>query len=163
MKNEVKNIESLQVYDLKTYALWKYANDDDVGETAVVPVRRIPVSKLTGKLVATEIRLANGRLVWALLGNIDAENSRLTKHFLTVSILSDGKWFTLSRYHDFDYATHGPDALARFLRLEINQIFPISYDIAHVLKGNPNVVIGQILKQPEEILTRAEIIALAVP
>jgi len=163
MKKETKRVEELQVSDLIANPVWQYVNSDILGETLVRPVKRIPVTSLTGKLVGTEVPLANGIFVWALVGNVDASNPRLTEHFLTVSFERDGKWFTLSRYHDFDYATQGPEALADFLKLDTNLMFPITYDISRYAKGVLSSLSGKILKEPREKLTRSEIIALAVP
>jgi len=47
----------------------------------------------------------------------------LTEHFLTLSIESGGKWFHLARYHDFNRAEHGPEALAHCLGLRVDGAF----------------------------------------
>jgi hypothetical protein len=156
-------ITSLQVGDIEKDAVWQYSESEQGDDTVVRPVKRLPVKNLTGKVVATKVRLANGSLVWALVGNVDIGNPRLTEHFLTLSIEKDGRWFALSRYHDFDYSERGPEALAKFLDLPVNEVFPISYDIAQYVKGVSAALSGAILKEPHEKLTRAEIIALAVP
>lgn len=124
---------------------------------------RLPVATLVGKLVGTEVMLANGESAWALVGNVDPTNVRMTEHFLTLSIERDGRWFTLARYHDIDYAEKGPDALARFLGLPVDAVFPIRYDIRRFVKGEIDALNGTISKEPRERLSRAEIIALAVP
>ena len=126
-------------------------------------VKKVPVRSLTGKLIATPVRLANGTGVWALLGNIDASSPRLTEHFLTVSIERKGKWFTLARYHDFDYDKHGPNALARFLGLKVGDVFPSSFDVRDHAQGDPAGLRGVVREEPTERLSRAEIIAMAVP
>ncbi|MBF8305960.1 MAG: hypothetical protein HW398_1148 [Acidobacteria bacterium] len=163
MTSETKPVEALQVADLQSNAIWQYVNDDARGETVVRPIKRSQVRSLTGKLVGTQVQLANGDLAWALIGNIDVENPRLTRHFLTLSVERNGKWFALARHHDFDYSTRGPNALAKFLGLEVNQVFPISYDITLYSAGDRAVLSGQIPRQPREKLSRAQIIALAVP
>jgi hypothetical protein len=162
MKN-VKLIEALDVSDLKAHAVWQYANVDGASETLVRPIKRLPVARLAGRVVGTQVRLANGTCVWALLGNIDESNARLTEHFLTLSVLQDRRWFTLARYHDFDYSENGPDALARFLALRIDEVFPIAYDIRQYVKGDIATLAGLIPKEPRERLGRADLIALAVP
>ena len=107
--------------------------------------------------------LASGRRVWALIGNVDPTNPRLTEHFVTISVEHNGRWFTLSRYHDFDYADNGPEALSRFLGYPIDDVFPIAYDIQEYAEGDAAALCGQIRKDPRERLSRAEIIAMAVP
>jgi hypothetical protein len=158
-----KRVENLTEADLVASSVWQYVNSDERGETLVRPVKRLPVKNLTGKEVATRVTLANGSTPWALIGNIDVTNPRLTGHFLTLSILRDGQWFTMARYHDFDAAERGPDALAKFCGLGVDDVFPISYDIAHASLGDPSTLVGMIEKEPRERLTRAQIIALAVP
>ncbi len=162
MKN-MKPIEALEVSDLQAHAVWQYANVDGTNETLVRPIKRLPVARLTGRVVGTRVKLADGACIWALLGNIDESNARLTEHFLTLSVFQDRRWFTLARYHDFDYGENGPDALARFLGLSIEHVFPIAYDIQQYVKGNSAALAGLIPKEPRERLARAELISLAVP
>lgn len=98
------------------------------------------------------------------LGNLDPTNSCLTEHFLTLSIFrSDGTLFNLARYHDFDAEERGPAALAAFLGLPLDAVFPISYDLTCVVAGPLESLRGTITAEPRERLTGAEIIALAVP
>lgn len=163
MMKTLKPIESIEVRDLEAHAVWQYANVDGDNEAFVRPVRRLPVARLAGKVVGTRVRLANGTDAWGLLGNIDESNARLTEHFLTLSIFHDGRWFTLARYHDFDDGQSGPDALARFLGLPVDEVFPIAYNIRPYVKGDPSALAGLIPKEPRERLSRAELIALAVP
>lgn len=159
----MKPIEALEESDLQAHAVWQYANVDGANETLVRPIRRLPVTRLSGRVVATRVRLANGTCVWGLLGNIDETNPRLTEHFLTLSVLQDKRWFTLARYHDFDHTENGPDALARFLGLPVDEVFPIAYDIRQHVKADPAALAGLIPKEPRERLLRSELIALAVP
>jgi hypothetical protein len=163
MNNELKKVEALTVRDLESHPVWQYVNNDSTGETAVRPVSRTPVSNLVGKLVGTRVVLQNGQSVWAIIGNVDNRNARLTEHFLTISLFSRGHWFTLSRYHDVDYREKGPEALAGFLGLDVDEVFPITYDVSQSVEGDTATLTGKILKVPREVLSRAEIIAMAVP
>jgi hypothetical protein len=165
MTAQVKPIASLQVTDLQAHPVWEYSNREigDGDETFVRPVRRLPVAKLAGKVVGTQVMLANGQRVWALIGNLDPTSARLTEHFLTLSVECDGRWIALARYHDVDYATNGPEALARNLGLASEEVFPIVYDIRQYAKGDPVALCGQILKEPRARLSRSELIAMAVP
>lgn len=163
MSKNAKPIEWLKVADLEANPVWQYTSDEDAGETLVRPIKRIPVKSLTGKVIGTQVRFANGMQAWALIGNIDPQNPRLTEHLLTLSIEYDGRWFALARYHDFDYAERGPEALARFLGLLIDDVFPIAFDVGECAQGDPDALAGSVRKEPRERLSRAEIIALAVP
>jgi len=163
MRQYSKPIESLAIADLETDHVWTYCETDNGDETEVKPVKHVPVKSLKGKVVGTQVRLSNGTLVWALIGNVDVGNPRHTEHFLTLSVEKGGQWFTLSRYHDFDYAENGPDSLSWFLGLHVQDVFPISYDIRSYVEGDPAGLSGIIPKEPREKLTRSEIIAMAVP
>jgi hypothetical protein len=163
MIENVKPVDSLTVADLQAFPVWQYTNREGADETHVRPVKRTPVTSLTGKVVGTQATLANGERIWALIGNVDSKNPRITEHFLTLSVERDGRWFTLARYHDFDVAASGPEALSQFLGLAVAEVFPIRYDIRSVAKGDEAALQGQIRKAPRERLSRAEIIAMAVP
>jgi hypothetical protein len=72
------SVEALVVGDLEAHPVWEYVNNDQLGETSVRPVKRIPVRNLTGKDVGTKVGLANGNIVWAMIGNVDNNNARMT-------------------------------------------------------------------------------------
>jgi hypothetical protein len=163
MKSNIKPVEELTPQDLEESPVWQYANSDEVGETAVRPIKTTPVRSLTARVVGVPVELANGRKVWGLLGNVDASNARLTEHFLTLSVEQDGKWFTMARYHDFDAEENGPLALARFLGMKVRDVFPIRYDISRWCKGEPAALAGEIPENPRERLSLEQIMALAVP
>lgn len=158
-----KPVASLSENDLRAHAVWRFDLSEEHDETYVRPVKSVPVTSLLGKVVAAQVLLANGDRVWATIGNVDVGNAKLTEHFLTLSVLKGGQWFTLARYHDFDRTENGPEALANFLQLPIEDVFPISYDIRQVSTGSPNALKGQVTREPSERLTRAQIVALAVP
>lgn len=160
MIEKAKTIGSLTVADLQAFPVWEFTNSEGVDETFVRPVKRTPVVSLTGRVVGTQVVLANGKRVWGLIGNVDLKNPRVTEHFLTVSVERNGDWFDLARYHDFDAAERGPEALARFLGLAVDETFPITYDIDQVAKGDDAALRGQIPKTPRERLSRQEIIAM---
>jgi hypothetical protein len=163
MTNEQKPIDTLTTNDLATHRIWEYTDGPTGDETWIRPVKGARVASLTGKFVATRITLENGERPWAMIGNVDLGNAKLTKHFLTVSVEHNGRWFHLARYHDHDYADRGPQQLANFLGTSIAAVFPISYDISNEVGRESEAAKGSIVADPEEKLTRAEIIALAVP
>jgi hypothetical protein len=100
--------------------------------------------------------------VWASLCNVDVGNPRSTKEFLFLSIKNSGQWFHLARYFDFDFAGSGPDALAHFLGLPVEDVFPISYSINRYVTGDSPALSGTIEKEPRERLTQVERIKLTL-
>jgi hypothetical protein len=158
-----KLLEDLTVDDIKSAPVWQFTNvDGPRGETVVRPIKKVPVKSLNGRMVGTSVLLANGSRVWALLGNIVSDNPRFTRHFLTLSVERNGKWFGMARYHDYDAKTRGPKALAKFLGFALSEVFPVSYDISHICKGERDSLVGTIEKDPGERLTRRQIIGLVL-
>jgi hypothetical protein len=162
-----KPVDELLAEDFAAFPIWEFATDEeDVpgrDETWVRPVKTARFRDFSGKLIGTHVTLANGARVRAMLGNVNITNARSTQHFLTLSIESAGVWFHLSRYHDFDYATQGPDALAAFLGLDVADVFPIAYDLREFAKDAPASASGSVVAEPREKLSRSELIALAIP
>src|SRR5215204_2877191 len=153
MKELVKTVEELTPTDLGVHPVWQYANrNGDFQETAVRAIRRTPVRSLTGRLVGVVVGLANGATAWALIGNVDANNARLNLHFLTLSVWRNNRWFTMARYHDIDWVERGPDALATFLGLSVDDVFPIAYDLRPHCSGDQAALVGVIEKKPRERL-----------
>ena len=157
------SIESITTDEIRETPLWRFVSKPRSDETELVPVQKRRCKNLNGCLVGTQVALADGSLVWSFLGNIDTSNPRLTEHFLTISIEFNGKWFHLARYHDFDFADRSPAKLAAFLGKDIDSVFPIRYDIQAFAEGETAALTGIIDKEPHERLTRAEIMAMAVP
>ncbi len=160
MIENIKPVESLTVADFKAHPVWEYLNDDEIGETMVRPVEKLPVESLDNRIVGTHVRLANGSQVWAFIGNLDVTNPRASKHFLFLSIERGGEWFHLARYHDIGFTSRSPEALARFLGLQVDEVFPISVDVRRYVRGDPAALTATVLKEPQERLTRAELMAL---
>jgi hypothetical protein len=69
-------------------------------------------------------------------------------------------WFHLARYFDVGFSAHSPDALARFLGLHVDDVFPIFVDVRRYVRGDPAALTAIVLKEPQERLTREEIRAL---
>lgn len=159
---EIKSVLSLQVSDLEKHPVWQFVNDDHGDETAVRPVSPLPVSSLMNRIVGSRVRLAKGSSVWAIIGNIDAHNAQANEHFISLSVEREGDWFQLERYFDPKYRDHGPEALALFLGLSVDEVFPISYDVRKYVMGETNALAGTVPRKPGVRPTKAELIALAV-
>src|SRR5262249_3802098 len=76
--------------------------------------------------------------------NIDPWDLRSTLQFLTVAMWYRDRCFPLARYRDPWRDKMGPEALARFLDLKVDEVFPISYDISSIGFGEPAVLAGKV-------------------
>jgi hypothetical protein len=160
----MKNVGDLSIADFREHPVWEFTNEDLDGDFAVRPVRRVPVNSLEGRIVGTQVRLADGTRVWAMLSNVDVTNPEGTRHYLTIGLQRNGRWFPMARYHDPDWDTTGaPHAVASFLGKNIDDVFPISYDLRAIALGDTASLVGTVEANPKPRLTRRELIARAVP
>lgn len=155
MTENIKEVGSLTVEDFQTHPVWEFLNDE-MGETMMQPVEKLPVESLDNRVVGTKVRLANGLQKWARIGGFDVKNPRATQHLLGLSIEHDSRWFNLARYFDFGFSSHSPEALARFLGLHVDDIFPITVDVRRYVRGDLALLTAIVLKEPQERLTRDE-------
>ena len=156
-------VDSLTAADFSEFPVWCFTGSDTPDETYVMPVCELPVKRLDGCVVGSQIRFADGTLWTGVLGNIDLHKPRSTEHFITLSVFrSDGTQFYLARYFDPDFFERGPVALAAFLGLEVSAIFPITYDISSFVIGVPEVARGIINAEPREPLSSTQLIDLAI-
>jgi hypothetical protein len=154
----MKEVDEVTVDDLIKYPVWEHVGC----ETTVRPVIPLPVDSLQNRAVGTQVKLANGSRLWAVLSNISLRNPRHTSQFLALSIEKDGKWFHLPRYFDVEYDRMGPKQLAEFLGLPIDSVFPIEYDLSGIVKADTGITKGYIPLEPEERLSEDELMNMAV-
>lgn len=164
-KIESKPVDQLTPADLAKHPVWEYAHDEEgiegQDETWVRPVARLPISDAGNRVIGTTVRFAGGREVGATLGNLDALRPEKTRQFLVLSVFGPGDaLFNLARYFDAWYDTAGPDALAKFMGLPVEDIFPIAYDISKLVAGDPRCTRGLITLEPEQRLTKKEVMKL---
>lgn len=141
-KDEIIDVEDLTIEHLKIYPVWEFvtSREEEYGETAMIPIKNYPVASMKGRIIGTEVTLNNGQKKWASMGSLHPNNSRRTQQFLNISIYSDDDIFHLARYFDSNYDIHGPEGLAKFLNLEVDVIFPISYDVSKFVLGDNTIV-----------------------
>ncbi len=141
--------------------VWEYDLEEagyeaDQDETWASPVRSLPVRDLANRVVATEVTLANGTVLPAVVGNVSLKSESATREFITVSLWLDDRWFPLARYFDPGYETYGPDALAAALGLRKEEVFPIRYDISRVAVGSEGALKGEVQCEPTHRLSEDE-------
>lgn len=165
MAGEAKPVDALVIDDFQRSPVWEFTNEDeqDLDETAVRPVNPLPVTDLGNRICGTQVVLANGRRVWAIIGNVDVADPRKTEQFLGISLEKNGSWFHVASYSAFDFAERGPDRAAEFLGLPVDEVFPIAYDLRQIAEGNAGSLRGEIPKEPRERLTLEERFALTFP
>lgn len=156
MAKLAKSISNIMPPDIQQYPVWEFIYDDEKSypdESWARPVRKIPVDSFDGRIIGIQVCLANGQHRWAIIGNIDLENERRNRQFITLNIYDHAEWFMLARYFDVDYSQSGPQQLADFLGLPIDEVFPIHYDYSHLVSCSDCCSKGKVQKEPAEQLT----------
>ena len=126
----------------------------------MVPVQKLPVDHLNGRVVSMDFTLANGSIVFGVLGNIKVNNLRKTQQYLLLTLFKNRQRFILARYFDSDYVHHGPIQAASFLGLSPEAVFPIAYDISKTVNGPNSITVSTIAMEPSEHLSLSERIKL---
>lgn len=157
-----KAVTRLRPSDFKARPIWRFVHDDEPDETYVIPMNVRQVTQPSGRIIGSEVTLADGSRLWAMFGSVDRENPEATEQFITLSLFVEGRWFHLARYFDFDVKERGPKALAAVLKRPLAEVFPIHYDLRPFVRNAPPWLMGTIRASPRRRLTRSEIIALAV-
>ncbi len=163
LKNLRKHFLDLTRADFESHPIWENDLSDEAGdedERYFMPVKKLPADDLDGCLAGVQVRLANGKRVWCRMENVDLHNLRRTEQLLYASFEKEGKWFGLSRYWDPWYKKKNPAALAEFLGLPLDEVFPITYDLRpHVIGTAPSAT-GVITKEPRERLSEEQVMKI---
>ena len=100
----------------------------------------------------------------AMLWSVDLTSLQRNEQFITIAFWLNGSWWHLSkrpfRAPDGSIETHLPADLATKLGLDLDDVFPIAYDISAFAYGLPEVTRGKILTEPREKLTKSQRMAL---
>lgn len=152
--------EKLTPLHFQKCPVWTFLNNDARGETMVKPLSKLPVCDLDGCLIGTQVTLANGQKVDALIGNVKSSDARRTDLAITAALFRGTQKFDLARRFDSDYDRRGPDALSRFLNLPINEVFPISYDLTAFSEGVVEALKGKIENAPKLVLETEQLLEL---
>lgn len=155
-------LDALRPHHFEAARVWRFANREKSSDFLILPEKGVPLDDLSGKIIGTQVELACGRIVWALLGNIDIRHPEWLEHYLTYSLFHGDRWFSVARYHDADYHKNGPNGLARSLGRTVSEIYPIEYDISWSCKTPSPCLTGKILPEPKRKLSREQLIKMAV-
>jgi hypothetical protein len=139
----IKYSHKLTIQDFKKFPVWEFTARHETigpdGELVVVPITDLPVSSLERRFVGTEVTLANGCRLMAVLLGINLVSAKPISEMIVYRV---DETFMFRRSAP---RASGPEQLAQFLCLRLEDIFPISYDISQLATGDPCAIKGEIL------------------
>ncbi len=163
---DMKSFSTITPTDLLRHPVWEFANDSEHAnddETFLRPCHDLPIDDFGNRIVGTIATLANGDRVPIILQNVDLQSPFKTEHLVSITMFNKkGKAFPLARYHDIALDAYGPEQLAAFMRLSVDEIFPIEYDISELAIGDRDCVCRVVPLVPRRRLSRSEIIDLII-
>jgi hypothetical protein len=139
---DLKYSNKLTIQDFKEFPVWEFtAGHEHIGpdgELVVIPVRDFPVSSLEGRFIGTEVKLANGCLLMAALLGINLAKAEPISGMV---VYRANETFMFRRTAP---KVSGPEQLAKFLGLRLEDVFPIRYDISQFAIGDAGAMKGEI-------------------
>ena len=169
-----KPIAAVTEADFRRFPLWRYTMDERADEdgTAAVPIlfplaRRVanyPTLDLAA--IAAELRLADGTRVFGLVKGATGV-PKLDRHIVGLSAFVNGVRCDLAGYHvidDTDPERRGltPEDFAHILGRDVEQAFPIAFDLSAHFSGPMERWRGQIFAKPPPLTNREELRQLMI-
>lgn len=163
MKMQPKPLKEITPADLDEYKVWQYSPSKD-GNTWLKPITSRKISKFSNKLVASQVKLANGSKLYALISGVDPETPIFSKHNRQLILYVNNEWFELAKYYASTDVKKicGEDVLSKKLNMEIKDIFPIYFDVKDVTDVNSECLTGFFEVSPAWGLARGEIMEILV-
>ena len=135
-----KPCDKLTLQDFKKHPVWEFDLDNECrpgrDETGMIPVRKLPVTDLSNRICLAKATMACGREIAAVLGNVDLPNAEETEKYILFSTWTKDKRWVL---HGSDKPRQAAE-LARALGLDLEDVFPIAYDISAFATGPAKII-----------------------
>ncbi len=129
---------ALALEDALAHPVWRYKGEDTLlpgeDEGWVEPVKADFVDDAYGHFFATSVTLADGSSETVLVGNTEPLDPQYNEQVQFFVFFRPGQQF---RWHPVE---HSGIALAQFLGLEPQHVFPFSFSILRYLIGDPRAL-----------------------
>ncbi len=151
----MRQVGDLFEQDFRAHPVWRLVESSE-GDTLASPVHDLPLATLDNCVVGTDVLLADGSSHFAVLANVSALSALSTEQFLTATFFLNGGRWVLARYFDDDWDHQGPLAFAKRLGRQVDQIFPVTYDLSMHCSSRAWSLKGMIEAVPRASLSEAE-------
>lgn len=155
----LRNYDNLTIKDFKKYPVWEFTHTTTGGdEMDVAPIKQVPVSSAENRVFGTEVKLKSGKNCWAVIGGIAPNDPSSTREFMSCRFWHKSRWFPLARPFDVAYDSYGPASLAQFLGMNLDAVFPITYDLRSLIIGNQDALLGVISAEAKSRLSTRQLV-----
>ena len=147
----MKQASDLRPVDFAAHPVWEFAPEEiGIDECSMIPVLDLPVENLDQRCLGTEVILADGTKVWAILYELWPQ--------MTVEQLISSQKFRFFRgdsacdwpAEDFQPGTVDADGLADFLDRGVEAVFPFTYDVSKLVVGEQAVTRRSVAREEED-------------
>lgn len=133
-KNEAIKLTDLRPADVERAWLWQFVPAGDDGVLRLKPVKAgRTAKKFHARDVGAMVELADGSRMPALIEGISLDVPEFSRHNRQLILwIEDHGWFALAQYfvNDDVQAERGPHVLCGLLKKDVEQVFPIRFDIS---------------------------------
>lgn len=165
MNTHPVKLTDLRPIDLQKTWLWTVVASRADGALRLKPETLAKTDKFKGRLIASQVSLADGTKLSALIEGIDPEAPGFSRHNKELYVWVDGHgWFQLAQYFVSEElkAVRGDDVLCRILQKPIQDVFPIHFDVRHRAKTESPCLIGSFEHNPSWGLTQYQVMEILV-
>lgn len=124
------------ISDFEMHPVWR---EKPLGK--YIPETTLPVDDLSDCLIGANVVLSNGAEIFSILSNICNNSPLVTSLTIQIIVFKENEMFYLDRGRKL---LRPAESLANFLELDVNDVFPIRYDVTKYSTGDPNSLIGEI-------------------
>jgi hypothetical protein len=129
----------LRPSEFAVFPLWEFAPEsDEHDECWMIPVTEVPVNDLVERCLGTEVSLADGSRVWAViyeLWPLTLEGTIKSQRFRFFNGNDVCDW----PKEEFQPGTVNSAELAAFLDRKVEEVFPFAYDVSNLVAGDTAV------------------------
>jgi hypothetical protein len=142
----MKAVTEISTTDLAEHPIWEYCDSTNEDGYALVPLTDLPVDSLDQRIVGTRVTLGNGTMLWAVLSGGDLSLPTFVEEDSGLILYVDDERVSLGSAWERELPGYGAGDLCRKLGLTMEEVFPITFDVSHLVTGDRPALRGQFTK-----------------
>ncbi|EDM26845.1 hypothetical protein LNTAR_06354 [Lentisphaera araneosa HTCC2155] len=152
-----KHFNKLKPSDFEKFPVWEFLKNG----CDLTPLKKSPYNNRENRVFGTNVTLSCGITIKTMILNFDVCNTAYNKHMISIYFEVNNKWIELHRYFDAEYEENDALELSKKMNMDIDDIFPIKYDLSTLVEGNHDFN-GTIQKKIEHQLSLDELMEYTI-